>query len=245
MENAKRAQERLIAKGYPIVADGDFGARSFAALMGHVGGGKPPVGELQKKLGEAAAKHFPAADLTTPLRIAHALAQQSVETGGFSKMVESLNYSQPVLRATFSRKRISDADCQRLGRKPGAPALSPAVQEEIANIVYGGTFGKQQLGNDQPGDGWKYRGRGAKQTTGRFNYNDVMQVTGIDVIGNPDQLADPDNGMRAACIFWQKKDCNKFADRDDILGLTKAVNGGTNGLPERTAALARAKAILL
>jgi len=244
MENAKRAQERLIAKGYPIVADGDFGPRSLAALMCHVGG-RPAVGELQKKLGEAADKHFPAAGLTTALRVAHALAQQSVETGGFSKMVESLNYSQTGLRATFSSKRISNADCQRLGRKPGAAALSPAAQEEIANIVYGGTFGKQQLGNDQPGDGWKYRGRGAKQTTGRFNYNDVMQVTGIDVIGNPDQLADPDNGMRAACIFWQKKDCNKFADRDDILGLTKAVNGGTNGLPERKAALARAKAILL
>lgn len=244
MENAKRAQERLIAKGYPIVADGDFGGRSFAALMCHVGG-RPAVGELQEQLGKAAAKHFPAADLTTALRIAHALAQQSVETGGFSKMVESLNYSQTGLRATFSSKRISDADCQRLGRKPGAAALSPAAQEEIANIVYGGTFGKEQLGNDQPGDGWKYRGRGAKQTTGRFNYNDVMQVTGIDVIGNPDQLADPDNGMRAACIFWQKKNCNKFADKDDILGLTKAVNGGTNGLPERKAALARAKAILL
>lgn len=244
MENAKRAQERLIAKGYPIGADGDFGAHSFAALMCHIGG-RPAVGELQTKLGAAAAKHFPVAGLTTALRIAHALAQQSVETGGFSKMVESLNYSQTGLRATFSSKRISDADCQRLGRKPGGAALSPAAQEEIANIVYGGTFGRQQLGNDQPGDGWKYRGRGAKQTTGRFNYNDVMQVTGIDVIGNPDQLADPDNGMRAACIFWQKKNCNNFADKDDILGLTKAVNGGTNGLPERKAALARAKAILL
>jgi putative chitinase len=244
MENAKRAQERLIAKGYSIAADGDFGGRSFAALMCHIGG-RPAVGELQEQLGKAAAKHFPTVDLTTALRIAHALAQQSVETGGFSKMVESLNYSQAGLRATFSRKRISDADCQRLGRKPGAAALSPAAQEEIANIVYGGTFGKEQLGNDQPGDGWKYRGRGAKQTTGRFNYNDVKQVTEIDVIGNPDQLADPDNGMRAACIFWQKKNCNSFADKDDILGLTKAVNGGTNGLPERTAALARAKAILL
>ena len=244
MENAKRAQERLIAKGFPIVADGHFGARSFAALMCHVGG-RPAVGELQEKLGKAADKHFPAAGLTTALRIAHALAQQSVETGGFSKMVESLNYSQAGLRATFSKARISDADCQRLGRKPGAAPLSPAAQEEIANIVYGGTFGKQQLGNDQPGDGWKYRGRGAKQTTGRFNYNDVKQVTGFDVIGNPDQLADPDNGMRAACIFWQKKNCNKFADKDDILGLTVAVNGGTNGLPERKAALARAKAILL
>ncbi len=244
MDNAARAQQRLVSKGYAIAVDGDFGGKSYAALMSFVGG-QPQVNQLRTDLGKAAAKHFPGVGLDTPLRVAHALAQQSVETGGFSKMVESLNYSQAGLRATFSSKRISDADCQRLGRKPGGAALSPAVQEEIANIVYGGTFGKQQLGNDQPGDGWKYRGRGAKQTTGRFNYNDVMQVTGIDVIGNPDQLADPDNGMRAACIFWQKKNCNNFADKDDILGLTKAVNGGTNGLPERKAALARAKAILL
>ena len=244
MENAQRAQQRLKDKGFPIKVDGDFGPASFAALMSFVGNQRE-VNQLRSDLGKAAAKHFADAGIDTPLRVAHALAQQSVETGGFSKMVESLNYSQTGLRATFSSKRISDADCQRLGRKPGAGALSPAVQEQIANIVYGGAFGKQQLGNDQPGDGWKYRGRGAKQTTGRFNYGDVMKVTGIDVISNPDLLADPDNGMRAACIFWQKKNCNSFADKDDILGLTKAVNGGTNGLPERKAALARAKAILL
>jgi len=244
MENAKRAQERLIAKGYPIVADGDFGARSLAALMCHVGG-RPAVGALQKKLGEAADKHFPAAGLTTALRVAHALAQQSVETGGFGRLVESLNYSVAGLRATFSKARISDAECASLGRKPGAPPLSAAQQEKIANLVYGGAWGLKNLGNTEAGDGWKFRGRGAKQTTGRFNYNDVMQVTGIDVIGDPDQLADPDNGMRAACIFWQKKNCNKFADKDDILGLTMAVNGGTNGLPERKAALVRARAILL
>jgi putative chitinase len=244
MENARRAQQRLVAKGYAINVDDDFGPVSYAALLSFVGS-QAVVSQLRRDLGKAAAKHFPVVGLNTPLRIAHAFAQQSVETGGFSAMVESLNYSQKGLRATFSSKRISDADCQRLGRKPGAPALSPAVQEEIANIVYGGAFGKQQLGNDQPGDGWRFRGRGAKQTTGRFNYNDVMKLTGIDAIADPDQLADPDIGMRAACIFWQKKNCNKFADHDDILGLTKAVNGGTNGLPERKAALARAKAILL
>jgi putative chitinase len=234
----------LVSRGYAIAVDGDFGGKSFAALMSFVGG-QSTVNQLRADLGKAAAKHFPAVGLDTPLRIAHALAQQSVETGGFSKMVESLNFSVSGLRSTFRKHRISDADCQRLGRKPGAAALSPAVQEQIANIVYGGTFGLEELGNTQPGDGWRFRGRGAKQTTGRANYGDVKAVTGIDVITDPDLLADPDNGMRAACIFWQKKNCNKFADRDDTLGLTKAVNGGTNGLPERKAALARAKSILL
>ena len=160
-------------------------------------------------------------------------------------MMESLNYSVKGVRATFSKARISDADCQRLGRKPGAAALSPAAQEEIANIVYGGPWGLKNLGNSEPGDGWKFRGRGAKQTTGRSNYGNVMQVTGIDVIGDPDLLADPDMGMRAASIYWEKRNCNNWADKGDIVGLTKAINGGTNGLPERKAALARAKAILL
>lgn len=240
MENAKRAQERLIAKGFPIAPDGDFGAASFAALMCYVGQ-RPAVDALQKKLGEAAAKHFPTVDLTTPLRIAHALAQQSVETGGFAKLVESLNYSPAGLRKTFSKARISDAQCESLGRKPG----SPAQQEKIANQVYGGDWGLKNLGNKEAGDGWKYRGRGAKQTTGRSNYGDVKTVTGIDVIANPELLEDPDMGMRAACVFWQAKKCNKFADLDKIRDLTIAINGGTNGLAERTAALARAKAILL
>jgi putative chitinase len=244
MENAKRAQERLIAKGFPIAADGDFGPASFAALMCHVGK-MSSVGELQKKLGDAAAKHFPTVELTTALRIAHALAQQSVETGGFAKLVESFNYSVTILRATFSKARISDADCESLGRKPGAPALSAAQQEKIADLVYGGDFGRRNLGNTELGDGSRFRGRGAKQTTGRSNYGDVKSVTGIDVIADPDLLADPDMGMRAACIFWKNKKCNQFADRDDIRGLTIAINGGTNGLAERTAALARAKAILL
>jgi putative chitinase len=244
MENALRAQQRLAAKGYPIAVDGDFGPNSYAALMSFVGA-QAGVNQLRSDLAKAAAKYFPTAGIETPLRIAHALAQQSVETAGFSKLVENLNYAVAGLRGTFSTKRISDADCQRLGRKAGAGALSAAVQEEIANLVYGGVWGKENLGNDRPGDGWKFRGRGAKQTTGRSNYTDVKQVTGIDVISNPDLLADPDMGMQAACIFWQKKNCNFWADKDDIVGLTKAINGGDKGLPERRKALARAKAILL
>jgi putative chitinase len=244
MENAARAQQRLTAKGFAVAVDGNFGGESYAALISYIGG-QSQVGALRTDLGKAMAKHFPSVGLTTGLRVAHALAQQSVETGGFTKLVESLNYSVTGLRATFGKNRISDADCNRLGRKPGAPPLPPAVQAEIADIVYGGPFGKAQLGNTEPGDGSRFRGRGAKQTTGRANYNDVKAVTGIDVIANPDLLADPDMAVQAACIFWDRKKCNGFADKDDILGLTKAVNGGTNGLDERKAALVRAKAILL
>lgn len=244
MENAARAQQRLAAKGYSIAVDGDFGGESYAALISFVGQ-QAQINPLRSELGKAMARHFPSVGLDTPIRVAHALAQQSVETGGFCKLVENLNYSVAGLRGTFGKSRISDSDCQRLGRKAGASPLSAEVQEQIANLVYGGAFGSSQLGNNQTGDGWRFRGRGAKQTTGRFNYNDVKTVTGIDVIANPDLLADPDMAVKAACIFWDKKNCNHFADRDDIQGLTQTVNGGINGLPERKAALVRAKAILL
>jgi putative chitinase len=242
--DARRAQTRLVAAGFPIGIDGDFGGKSYAALMSHIGR-RTAVDPLREALGKAAARHFPGVEITTALRIAHALAQQSVETGQFGTMVESLNYRVAGLVSTFSRARISAADCERLGRKAGEPPLAPDRQEAIANIVYGGAFGREQLGNTQPGDGWRFRGRGAKQTTGRANYTRVKALTGIDVITNPALLEDPDTGMRAACVFWKDKGCNAFADADDIDGLTRRVNGGLNGIAERRAALVRAKAILL
>jgi putative chitinase len=244
MENARRAQQRLAAKGFTLTIDGDFGGESLAALMSYVGQ-RPTVSPLRKDLGKAADKHFPAVALTRPLRIAHVLAQQSVETAGFSRLVENFNYSVDVLMRTFSRSRISEADCRRHGRKEGEAPLSPARQAVIANIVYGGEFGRRELGNKAPGDGYRYRGRGAKQTTGLSNYTQVATLTQIDVVAKPELLENPDLGMRAATIFWSSRNCNRFADADDIRGLTVAINGGTNGLPERTAALKRAKEILL
>ena len=242
--DARRAQERLVAAGFPIGIDGDFGGKSYAALMSHIGE-RLTADPLRLALGKAAARYFPTAAIASSLRIAHALAQQSVETRQFGTLVESLNYSVKGLLDTFRRGRISAVDCERLGRKQGEPPLGLDRQEAIANIVYGGSFGVTDLGNTQPGDGWRFRGRGAKQTTGRANYARIKLLTGFDVIANPALLEDPDKGMRAACIFWTDKRCNVFADADDIDGLTRAINGGTNGIVERRAALVRAKAILL
>ena len=233
----------MTSQGYVLDDDGDFGGKSFAALMALVGGGS--VTPLRSNLGKAAAQFFPSAYLTTPLRIAHALAQQSVETNGFSALVENLNYRVSGLLKTFSRKRISASDCERLGRKADEGPLSPQRQMAIANIIYGGTFGVEQLGNTQTGDGWRFRGRGAKQTTGRANYSRVADLTQLPLLDQPELLEIPSNGMKAACIFWTDKRCNSFADADNIAGLTLRINGGDNGLPERKAALAKAKTILL
>lgn len=244
MENAERAQQRMKDRGYSLAVDGQFGPISLATLMSFVGQ-KSTVSSLRLELGKAAYVEFPKVEITTPLRLAHALAQQSVETGGFSTLTESMNYSVRALLLLFSRSRISRADAEKFGRKPGERSLSIERQSAIANILYGGSFGREQLGNTEPGDGWRFRGRGIKQTTGRYNYGQVKSITGIDVISHPELLSQPDTGVRAGCIYWEVHKCNELADQDDILALTKRINGGTNGLDQRKAALARAKEIVL
>ncbi len=249
MFNAKRAQQRLIAAGYALMADGDFGGKSFAALMAYIASVDRvrEVTQLRTDLGKAAARHFPKANINTPLRIAHALAQQAVETGGFSRLTESFNYAPDRLNTVFNTVsiRISEADRKRLGRQEGESAVPVARQREIANIVYGGVWGKKNLGNEKPDDGWNFRGRGAKQTTGRRNYQAVKDATRIDVVANPALLEDPDKGMEAAVLYWKARDCNPIADADDCRKLTQTVNGGVTGLADREIALKRAKAILV
>lgn len=232
------AQRRL-----GVVDDGIAGPATYAALIAAVGQRAPTP--LIRALASACVEHFPKAGITTPLRIAHNLAQACVETARFSQMVESLNYSVDGLVGGFGRHRISLADAQRLGRKNGEGPLSQARQEAIANILYGGDWGRANLGNTALGDGWRYRGRGWKQCTGRGNYAMIEAATTLSVIDNPDMLADPDKGVLAAVLFWDARGCNALADRDDIALLTRRVNGGDKGLPERIAACARAKKILM
>lgn len=234
----ERVQRRL---GAPV--DGDPGKITWTALLARVGAIPPKP--MHAALGIAYAKYAAEFDLNTGLRIAHALAQSCVETRGFTTLVESLNYSVEGLLSNFGRHRISSADAQRLGRKPGEGPLSAERQRQIANIIYGGEWGRINLGNTEPNDGWDMRGRGGKQTTGRSNYTAFKEATGIDVLANPDLLADPDIGTRAGLVFWKAKGCNALADADNIDALTLRVNGGKKGLPERKAALVRAKAILL
>lgn len=244
MENASRAQQRLRNRGFNIAVDGDFGPISHAALISYVGR-KSTISRLRFALGGAMAVEFPKVGIDRPLRLAHALGQQTAETGGFSRLVESMNYSVRGLRATFGRHRISDADVQRLGRKPGEGRLSICRQRQIANIVYGGTFGRDQLGNTQEGDGWRFRGRGVKQLTGRFNYTKYAPDLNLPVIEHPELLEDPLHGVRAACFFWSSNNCNELADQDDVVALTRRINGGTNGLDQRRDGVERGKRILL
>lgn len=92
---------------------------------------------------------------------------------------------------------------------------------------------RKDLGNTQAGDGFKYRGRGLIQTTGRYNYEATAKALGIDCVDNPDLLAEPQNAARSAAWWWQSHKLNRFADAGDIVGCTKVINGGTNGLEQR------------
>jgi putative chitinase len=95
--------------------------------------------------------------------------------------------------------------------------------------------GRPDLGNIHVGDGFRYRGRGLIQTTGFFNYQKTATSLGIDCVKDPDLLAEPINAARSAAWWWQAHNLNRFADGSDIIGCTKVINGGTNGIEHRTA----------
>jgi putative chitinase len=109
----------------------------------------------------------------------------------------------------------------------GAYARKP---EKIANKVYASRMGN---GNEASGDGWKFRGRGLIQLTGKENYQKFSQENGIDCVKNPDLLLQPEWALTSACWFWKKRNLNEFADKDDIIMITKRINGGTHGLNDR------------
>jgi len=124
---------------------------------------------------------------------AYALATAFHETGrSMAPNAENLNYSVQGLLNTFGRHRISEADARRLGRKPGEPALSKQRQREIANIIYGGEWGRRNLGNTMPDDGWMYRGRGMAHDTGRRNYKASGEAVGVDLLAEPGALLQTD-----------------------------------------------------
>lgn len=159
------------------------------------------------------------------------LAQVHVESGGFSNVTESLNYSSDALKRMFGRHRISLADADKFGRN----ADHAAHQNAIANILYGGEWGAKNLGNTQAGDGWRFRGRGLKQLTGRHNYRRFSRAWLGDesLLQNPDRVADPAGAVASAIWFWVSNGLNEVADKGSVDAVTKVVNGGSIGIADR------------
>jgi putative chitinase len=162
-------------------------------------------------------------------RLCAFLGQISVETGGFKLMEEDMNYRNPErLDALFSRVK-GTAD---------AKALIAKGPQAIANRVYGGRLGN---GDEASGDGWRYRGSGYKQLTGRNNYREMGKLIGLDLENNPDWVRVNPTAAKVAFAFWDAKKCSPLADSGDIEAITERVNGPAMlALAERRAATARA-----
>jgi putative chitinase len=175
---------------------------------------------------DAAMERF---EINTPVRQAAFLAQLAHESGELRHWTENLNYGWQGLLKTFPKYFKSEADARRCERKP----------ELIANRVYAGRMGN---GDEASGDGWRYRGRGPIQLTGKDNYRACGTALGIELVNQPELLETPEVGCLAACWFWSSKGLNKVADAGDFVHITQVINGGLNGLKERTAFWERAKA---
>jgi putative chitinase len=174
-------------------------------------------------------------DITSPRRIAGFLSQIGHESAGFTRLTENLNYSTEALLDLFGRHRITEEQAKQHGRR-GGQAANP---EALANILYGGAWGAKHLGNTEPSDGWRFRGRGLKQLTGRDNYRRCGIALAEDFITDPDRLLLPVNAALSAGWFWSINGLNAAADRGDVHSMTKIINGGVNGLDKRAALYAQ------
>lgn len=175
----------------------------------------------------AACKEF---GIDTVREVASFLANISVESMDLRRSSENLNYSVGALLKMFGRHRISAADAHRLGRKPGEGPLSPARQRALANILYGGSWGKRNLGNINPDDGWVHRGVGPMQLTGRSNHERLSRALGIPLRDIPDYLRTRTGGARSAGWFWKTHNLDAKAATPGVEDDRKAINGGYHGL---------------
>lgn len=179
--------------------------------------------------------------VNTPRRMAHFLAQVFHETGGLSIEWESGNYSAERLLQIFGvghhSAAVTPEEAQRLAHN------GPAIFDRVYGL--GNPKKAAELGNTQPGDGWKYRGGGLMQTTGRGNYRRMGQKCGVDFEGHPELVLSAQHALKPALAEWGEGNLNAAADRDDIVTITKRINGGLNGLNDRRAWLAKINRTLI
>jgi len=162
---------------------------------------------------------FPRYGVTTPVRIAGFLSQVGHESGGFSLKEENLNYSAKGLRSTFG-KYFRSVNADNYARQP----------EKIANYVYANRMGN---GTPSSGDGWKYRGRGFIQLTGKNNYTLFARDMELTIDEAIEYLESTEGAVESALWFWNRNRLNLYADKRDVRGMTRRINGGYNGIDDR------------
>lgn len=171
------------------------------------------------KFYESFIRVFEEYEINTPKRQAAFIAQVAHESGQLRHVVENLNYSANGLLKVF-RKYFDANSANQYARQP----------ERIANRVYSNRMGN---GPESSGDGWRFRGRGLIQLTGRDNYEKFAEDMGMTLEEAVEYLETPDGAVESAAWFWDQRNLNELADRSDITTISRRVNGGTNGLSER------------
>lgn len=171
------------------------------------------------------------AGINSPLRLAHFLAQVMHESGGLTVTFENMNYRAPRIMQIFGEgvhsAKVSRSEAEHLAGKPSA----------LAERVYGVGNPKKskEFDNTRPGDGYKYRGGGILQTTGRSNYRRMGEKCGVDFENNPALVCSAEHALKPALTEWTEGKLNVYADRSDIRQITRKINGGYNGLADREA----------
>lgn len=186
---------------------------------------------------EIAISMFKKYDITTINRIAGFMTQCGHESLDFTTLEENLNYSEKALNSVFDRYfGPGKRNAAEYARNP----------EKIANYVYMDQYrsAKGALGNTQPGDGWRFRGRGIKQLTGRNNYTAFAKSVGMTAEKAAEYVATKQGAFESACWFWKTNNIAAYADRGDIVGMSKRINGGTIGLDDRTRRWNKALSVL-
>lgn len=174
---------------------------------------------------------LPEYEINTPRRVAAFIAQCAHESGGFRALKENLNYKAESLCKVFPKYFPSLDLANQYAHQ----------QEKIANRIYGGRMGN---GPEESGDGFRYCGRGLIQLTGKSNYTAFAESLEMPVEDVPEYLATFEGAIQSACWFWETNNLNQYADHDDILTMTKRINGGTIGLEDRKKHYEHAKHVL-
>lgn len=179
------------------------------------------------KFGEEALKNSGILNMVN--RLQYFLAQLGHESNGLTNREENLNYSASRLMDVWPSRFETMEIAKQYERNP----------EKLANFVYGG-----RMGNTNPGDGYRYRGRGYIQLTGRETYREIGRLAGLDLESNPELASKPEHAIRVACAFWTWKNINPSCDVGDFTTVTKKINGGTNGLDDRLQWLSKVKTVV-
>lgn len=174
-----------------------------------------------KQFAEPLSQAFDRFGVTTVLQQAAFVAQAMHESASFARLEENLFYSRPErIQQVWPSRFLSLNDAARVARNPGA----------LANVVYAG-----RMGNNQPGDGWRFRGRGLFQLTGRETYARAAAALGFDFEAHPELVALPPAAALTAVWFWSDSGCNELMASGEFDKTTRRINGGNIGLTERRA----------